>query len=91
MKTGQAHVYFSGNVQGVGFRFATQRTAVRLGLNGWVRNLDDGRVEALLEGERADIDFLVSKLQSVFSGQIRDVDVTLGEVSGQPQGFTIVP
>ncbi len=45
------HVLISGRVQGVFFRAATREHATRLGLRGWVRNLPDGRVEALFEGE----------------------------------------
>ncbi|MGI8846248.1 MAG: acylphosphatase [Thermoleophilaceae bacterium] len=44
-------VLVSGGVQGVGFRFALQHEADRLGVGGWARNLADGRVEALFEGE----------------------------------------
>lgn len=42
--------YFSGRVQGVGFRYFTQRSAARHQIKGYVRNLEDGRVEALAEG-----------------------------------------
>lgn len=44
------HMYISGQVQGVSFRAQMQRTSQSLGFTGWVRNLPDGRVEAMLEG-----------------------------------------
>ena len=46
----RAHVYVSGQVQGVFFRDSTREKAEQLGLTGWVKNLSDGRVEALFEG-----------------------------------------
>ena len=46
----RAHVFISGRVQGVNFRWYTQHKAQQLGLSGWVRNLWDGRVEAVFEG-----------------------------------------
>lgn len=46
----RAHVWVSGRVQGVGYRAATYDKAIALKLNGWVRNLEDGRVEAVFEG-----------------------------------------
>ncbi len=49
------HVYYSGMVQGVGFRFTAEKLAKGLGLAGWVKNLRDGRVEVLCEGEEADL------------------------------------
>lgn len=47
----QAHVFVKGHVQGVSFRYYTQQKAIALGLTGWVRNLWDGRVEAIFAGE----------------------------------------
>lgn len=47
----RAHVYVSGRVQGVFFRENTRRLAQKMGVTGWVRNLPDGRVEAVFEGE----------------------------------------
>jgi acylphosphatase len=52
----RAHVWVSGRVQGVGFRLSAQWTAHSMGLLGWVRNLPDGRVEAVAEGPREKID-----------------------------------
>ena len=54
------HVFVSGRVQGVFFRAETQRAANSFNLTGWVRNLADGRVEALIEGENADVDNMIA-------------------------------
>ncbi len=51
----RVHVFISGNVQGVSFRATTQRKAREHGVNGWVKNLPDGRVEAVFEGESDDV------------------------------------
>lgn len=50
--TTRVHLVVAGRVQGVGFRFACQRLAIQLGLGGWVKNLDDGSVEIVAEGEK---------------------------------------
>ncbi|MDY6845247.1 MAG: acylphosphatase [Thermodesulfobacteriota bacterium] len=52
----RAHVLVSGRVQGVLYRYKTCDVAQSLGLKGWVRNLSDGRVEAVFEGENNDVD-----------------------------------
>lgn len=54
--------YVSGRVQGVGFRYATQREAYRLGIAGWARNLPDGRVEVVAQGEPGRIDLFLGFL-----------------------------
>lgn len=56
----RVHVYISGLVQGVFFRAATRRSAADLNLTGWVRNMEDGRVEAVLEGEDANVDAMIA-------------------------------
>jgi acylphosphatase len=52
----RAHVYVSGGVQGVFYRSNTKKTADKLGLSGWVRNMPDGRVEAVFEGDSNAVD-----------------------------------
>ena len=53
-------VVIDGRVQGVGFRYSTQRQAVAMGLGGWVRNLYDGRVEAEFEGPRPALESMLA-------------------------------
>lgn len=73
-KNRQLQAWVSGLVQGVGFRWFTQKRAHELGLNGWVRNLADGRVELCAQGPE---DQLKQLLQRVWSGppgsRVRDV------------------
>lgn len=55
----QAHIYISGFVQGVGFRAYTKSKAKKLGITGWVRNLKDGRVEGVFQGEKTVVEKLL--------------------------------
>lgn len=55
----RAHVWVSGRVQGVFFRQQTARIARDLGVGGWVRNLEDGRVEAVFEGDGPQVNRVV--------------------------------
>ena len=53
------HIFVSGRVQGVTFRASTRRKAQELGVGGWVKNLPDGRVEAVFEGDEEDVKKMV--------------------------------
>ena len=85
----QAHIFFKGSVQGVGFRFTTRNIAHECRLKGWVRNLPDGRVEILAEGERGDIDTLCRLLEERFEGFISGKDMTFAKTEGAFADFQI--
>jgi acylphosphatase len=86
----RARVFVTGRVQGVNFRAATRDTARQANLLGWVRNLDDGRVEALFEGSRASVHRLVSWCHSgPPSARVEHVDVQWEEPTGTEDGFSI--
>lgn len=59
MKQKRAHLYVSGRVQGVYFRQGMKETAEKNNVNGWVRNLPDKSVEAVLEGEESNVDAVI--------------------------------
>ncbi|MFZ5723908.1 MAG: acylphosphatase [Pseudomonadota bacterium] len=81
-------VWVGGRVQGVGFRAATQREALRLGVSGHARNLPDGRVEVLAVGEEAAVAALVAWLQrGPPSARVDRVDVQDVPAPSSAQGF----
>lgn len=59
MQETRAHVFVSGIVQGVGYRFTTVEQAKQLGVTGWVRNLPDDRVEGVFEGTKAAVEEMI--------------------------------
>jgi acylphosphatase len=80
---------FSGNVQGVGFRYTAQHLARSHPVSGFVRNLPDGRVEMVAEGEAKDLDALADALKRQMEGFIRRTDVSEGKATGEFTGFGI--
>ncbi|MBC8249815.1 MAG: acylphosphatase [Anaerolineales bacterium] len=86
----RAHVFVSGWVQGVFFRAETRDLARQLGLTGWVRNLCDGRVEAVFEGEDWAIEQLVAWCHRGPRGaHVDDVDVTYEDYAGEYGTFSV--
>jgi len=86
----QAHILFSGNVQGVGFRYTVQRHASALGISGWVRNLSNGSVEMRVEAEKDKIEQLCMAVEDYFRGYITDRKISFHEPDGSlPAHFMI--
>ena len=56
MERARLHVYYQGRVQGVGFRWAVREVATGFDVTGWVRNLSDGRVELVAEGDQPELE-----------------------------------
>lgn len=91
MEKVRAHAYVSGLVQGVFFRANTVDAADRIGrLSGWVRNLPDGRVEVVCEGERDRVEKLVDWLgQGPPAARVTDVQISWEEPSDSFDGFHV--
>ncbi len=89
MKT-RIHVFISGRVQGVFFRSNTKRVADTLEIKGWVRNLSDGRVEVVAEGEKNRIDDLIKFLKKGDgSARVDNVEIETQEYKGEFKDFSI--
>jgi acylphosphatase len=88
----RAHVFVTGRVQGVCFRDFVRQGARSLSVSGWVRNLYDERVEAMLEGEQEQVDKLISYLhEGPESALVTDVEVAYEDYTGQFTSFAIIP
>lgn len=85
----QVHIVYSGAVQGVGFRYTAQQIARDLNLTGWIKNLNDGRVEILVEGPREGIEELLAHINNHFEGYIRNKDISYQPALGAFKEFRI--
>jgi acylphosphatase len=90
MDTLRAAVIVHGLVQGVWFRQSTKDEALRLGVFGWVRNLPDGSVEAVFEGEKKKVEEIVGWCHRGPAGaRVSKVEVSWGPVSGAFSRFDV--
>ncbi len=87
----QAHIFYSGMVQGVGFRYTAQQIALNLSLMGWVRNLSDGRVELLVEGPKETIEQFLVEVDERFSQYIKKRQVNYYSAIGKFLTFSVAP
>ncbi|MEK7111691.1 MAG: acylphosphatase [Patescibacteria group bacterium] len=87
----RAHVYIEGSVQGVFYRDWTRRLAQGLRLTGWVRNLEDGRVEAVFEGLKATVDAVVDKCkEGPKLAEVKHIDVIWEKATKEFRNFEVV-
>jgi acylphosphatase len=85
----RAEVYYSGRVQGVGFRFQTRQVAREFDVAGFVRNLDDGRVHLVAEGSADQVNQFLDTLASRMHGFIRKTERANQIVVPNLKGFEI--
>lgn len=91
MKRSRMHIFYSGHVQGVGFRYMAKSVAAGFEATGTVRNLLDGRVELVAEGSREELEaFRMAIRESGLEHFIRNEDVNWSEATGEFRGFQIV-
>jgi acylphosphatase len=91
MGKARARVFVSGLVQGVFFRAFTEEVARSHGLTGWVRNMSDGRVEALLEGEKQRVERAIASLRSgPPAARVEDVEVRWEDSSDEFGSFSVM-
>lgn len=88
----QAHVYISGFVHGVGFRAYIRSKARKIGVTGWVRNLSDGRVEGVFQGERRKVEKLIHICnKGPFFADVNDIVVDWEEAGEKFLEFNKLP
>ncbi|GMV98379.1 MAG: acylphosphatase [Phycisphaerae bacterium] len=82
-------VWFSGHVQGVGFRYTARNLARGFAVSGYVRNLPDGRVELVAEGSPSEVDRFVQSVEQAMTGYVRETRSVDGPASGDFESFGI--
>ena len=83
-------IYFSGSVQGVGFRFTSKQVSRRFDVVGTVQNLTDGRVKMICEGDPAQIRAFIEQVAQSTHGRVADTEILDKPITGEFTGFEIV-
>jgi acylphosphatase len=83
-------VYYSGRVQGVGFRWTVRHMAQGFAVQGFVKNLEDGRVQLVAEGTAAELDRFLAAIADRMGSNIRDTTVNRAPATGEFATFAIV-
>lgn len=87
----QVHLYVSGFVQGVGYRVFVRKKAQKLGLTGWVRNLPDRRVEAVVQGDEEIIKKLIKICEhGPFFSEVKNIMIDWEEVGEEFEKFIVI-
>ena len=90
MENARAHLFIDGRVQGVFYRAFTRDIAHRLRLSGWAKNLRDGRVEAVFEGEKRAIEEAIRQCHAGPPGaRVTNIDIQWEPYSGDEKGFSV--
>lgn len=85
----QLHLIYSGRVQGIGFRYTVLDIARQQKVCGWVKNLDDGRVEILAEAQEDALNVFLEQINQYFSRYISDTTVEWLPANGELSDFQI--
>jgi len=90
-KIARAHVFIEGSVQTVSYRYWTKKNAERLNINGWVKNLTEGRVEAVFEGSKTAVEEIIKKCRKgPMLAVVRHIDVVWEDATKEFKNFEIM-
>jgi acylphosphatase len=83
-------IFYSGRVQGVGFRYTAVDLALKLKINGWVRNLPDDRVEILAQADENDLEIYQQQIMQAMSSYITEQSSNVEPIGDELAGFKIL-
>lgn len=86
----QVHIFISGSVQGVGYRYFIKSAARQNGITGWVNNTPDGRVEAVFQGEQPALEAVIEKCRKgPFLAEVKSLDLNWEDLSEALSDFVV--